>query len=214
MWTEIVQAKDENKRELKLSGADISERIDQDGIDSNLFTVESLNLLNISDTSLKVLPIEISKLANLQTLLLYGNEINEVPDTIGQLDKLKVLDLSRNQLVTLPETIAQLHNLTTINVSNNNLNAFPALKNFTKLLMIDLSGNQLVEFPDIYSEENGNLSEIYLKENSIEQIPHEIDALVSLKHFSLAKNKVKKIPTSLANISKLKGTFSSQIFIF
>lgn len=204
MWDEIQQAKNENKRELKLSGAEISERIDSDGIDASLFALESLNLLNISDTSLSALPIEISNLSNLQTLLLYGNEIKTIPDSIGCLEKLKVLDLSRNQLEDVPETITKLHNLATINISNNQLTSFPALKNFTKLSMIDLSGNKLVQFPDIF-EENHNLSEIYLKENSIEQIPFKIDSLVSLKHFSLAKNKVKKVPKCLSNISKLKG---------
>lgn len=205
MWQEIQQAKDEHKREIKLSGAEITERIDKDGLDASLFALDSLNLLNISDTSLKALPIEISNLINLQTLLLYGNEISTVPESIGRLDKLKVLDISRNKLENVPDTITQLQNLTTINISNNKLTTFPALKNFTKLSVIDLSGNQLTEFPQIFCGENSNLSEIYLKENSIEEIPHVIDQLVSLKHFSLAKNKVKKIPKSLANISKLKG---------
>lgn len=205
MWREIQRAKDENKRELKLSGAEISERIEKDGLDSSLFALDSLNLLNISDTSLKALPLEISNLIHLQTLLLYGNEIATIPDSIGQLDKLKVLDLSRNKLESVPETITQLRNLTTINISNNELTSFPALDDFQKLSVIDLSSNRLVEFPNIYSVGNSNLSEIYLKENAIEQIPFAIDQLVSLKHFSLAKNKVKAIPKSLANISKLKG---------
>lgn len=207
MWREIQQAKDENKREIKLAGAEISERIDKDGIDTSLFALESLNLLNISDTSLKALPLEISNLINLQTLLLYGNEIATIPESIDRLEKLKVLDLSRNKLANVPESITKLRNLTTINISNNQLTAFPALKQFTKLSVIDLSGNQLTNFPDIYSSENSNLSEIYLKENFIEQIPHVINQLVSLKHFSLAKNKVKKIPKTLANITKLKGKF-------
>ncbi|XP_031621184.1 leucine-rich repeat-containing protein 47-like [Contarinia nasturtii] len=203
MWPEIKQAKDENKRELKLAGAEISERIDKDGIDISLFALESLNLLNISDTSLKALPIEISNLINLQTLLLYGNEIETIPDTIGSLEKLKVLDVSRNKLQNVPDSITKLVNLTTINFSNNRIEQFPTL-NSSKLSTIDLSANNLTDFPHIYSIENSNLSEIYLKENSIDQIPHGIDKLVSLKHFSMAKNKLKKIPKSLANISKLK----------
>lgn len=206
MWSEVKTVKDENKRELKLSGAEISERIDAVGIDLNIFALESLNLLNISDTSLKALPKEISNLINLQTLLLYGNEIATIPETIGDLKVLKVLDLSRNKLESVPDSITKLHNITTINISNNQLSSFPSLKSFTKLSVIDLSCNQLVEYPEIVKE-NNILSEIYLKENSIEQIPFTIDTLVSLKHFSLAKNKVKKIPKSLCNISKLKGDF-------
>lgn len=208
MWSEVQQAKNENKREIKLSGAEISERIDANGIDISIFSLDSLNLLNISDTTLQILPAEISNLSNLQTLLLYGNEIKTIPDTIGALDKLKVLDISRNQLDNVPDTITKLQNLTTINLSNNQLTSFPELKEFTKLSVIDLSGNKLSQFPDICFEENANLSEIYLKENVIDEIPHSIDQLISLKHFSLAKNQIKKVPKNLANISKLKGNWN------
>lgn len=208
MWSEVQQAKNENKREIKLSGAEISERIDANGIDISIFSLDSLNLLNISDTTLQILPAEISNLSNLQTLLLYGNEIKTIPDTIGALDKLKVLDISRNQLDNVPDTITKLQNLTTVNFSNNKLTSFPELKEFTKLSVIDLSGNKLSQFPDICFEENANLSEIYLKENVIDEIPHSIDQLISLKHFSLAKNQIKKVPKNLANISKLKGKWN------
>lgn len=205
MWTEVQQAKQDKKREIKLSGAEISERIDKNGIDTNLFALESLNLLNISDTSLTALPTEISNLINLQTLLLYGNEINVLPDSIGRLDKLKVLDVSRNKLTSVPDTITQLHGLTTINISSNELVTFPVLRQFTKLSMIDLSGNQLTEFPDIISDDNSNLSEIYLKANSIDEIPHDIEQLPALKYLSLAKNQLKKVPKCLSNMPKLKG---------
>lgn len=205
MWPEIDQAKGENKRELKLSGAEISERIDSNGIDSNLFILESLNLLNISETTLQAIPSEISNLINLQTLLLYGNALQTIPESIGKLDKLKVLDISRNKLNNVPDNIVVLQNLTTINLSSNELTEFPALKNFAKLSVLNLSGNKLTSFPDVYSEDNVNLSEIILEDNSIDHIPHVIEQLTTLKHLSLAKNQIKKIPKSLANISKLKG---------
>ena len=138
MWPEIEATKKENKRELKLSGAQVSERIDSDGLHPSLFEINALNLLNISDTTLKIVPSLISNLANLQTILFYGNEITELPSSIGQLDKLKVLDVSRNKLTKIPSEIANLPNLTTINLSNNNLTEFPTLSNSQKLLVIDL----------------------------------------------------------------------------
>lgn len=60
MWPEIAQGKSENRRELKLAGAEISERISASGLDSDLFALDTLNLLNISDTILQHLPAEIS----------------------------------------------------------------------------------------------------------------------------------------------------------
>lgn len=121
MWPEIESTKSGNKRELKLHGAAISERIDRSGLDSSIFDLVNLNLLNISDTSLKNLPPQISNLTNLQTILLFGNELTELPQCIGKLDKLKVLDVSRNKLASLPQEMSELSNLTTVNLSNNEL---------------------------------------------------------------------------------------------
>lgn len=205
MWPEIAQGKSENKRELKLSGAVISERINANGLDSDLFTLDALNLLNISDTSLQQLPAEISNLTNLQTLLLYGNEIRTVPATISALEKLKVLDISRNKLECITDGVADLSCLMTLNLSNNVLTQFPQLNNSSKLTVIDLSSNKLTEFPNICNENNCHLAEINLKNNAIYAIPHDIVLLSSLKHLNLINNKIKKIPKCLAEVSKLKG---------
>lgn len=208
MWPETEVTKKENKRELKLSGAAISEKIESSGLDMCIFQLTSLNLLNISDTSLQVLPDEISNLTNLQTILLFGNALTQLPATIGVLDKLKVLDVSRNKLTTVPKDISALTNLAAINLSTNCLTDFPALSLCTKLNVLDLSHNKLQSFPDVCVDSLSALSDINLKGNEIESIPGDIVHLVSLKHFSLAENKIKTVPKILAAISKLKGIYS------
>lgn len=210
MWPEIEAAKKDNKRELKLSGVSISERFDSDGLDASLFELNSLNLLTISDTSLQNLPSEISNLTNLQTLLLYGNELKSLPKSFGLLEKLKVLDVSRNQLESIPDEIANLTQLTTINLSNNALKIFPSLPNSIKLSVLDLSNNKLTTMPDICYDDNTVLADIYIKGNSIENIPGEITRLASLKHLNLAGNKIKTVPKVLAGMAKLKGGFKNK----
>lgn len=214
MWPEVSQAKSENKREIKLSGAEISERITANGLDSSIFALESLNLLNISETALTTIPDDLAKLCNLQTLLLYDNQITAVPAAIGQLDKLKVLDLSRNRIAELPESITQLVNLNTINVSHNVLKSIPALRGAAKLTVLNASHNQLTQFPDICVEENRNLAEILLMDNGIGAIPHAIEQLAALKQLSMVRNQVKTIPKSLATITKLKGRRRPQFLLF
>lgn len=205
MWPEIESTKNENKRELKLSGVQISERIDANGLDPSIFQLNAINLLTISETSLKIVPSDISNLTNLQSLLLYGNEIKSLPNSIGLLDKLKVLDVSRNQLDTIPSEIANLTQLTTINLSNNALEQFPSLPNSVKLSVIDLSNNKLSAFPDVCHENNAVLAEVLIKGNAIEDFPETILQLVSLKHLNLANNKIKAVPKLLADVAKLKG---------
>lgn len=204
MWPEIESTKSGNKRELKLHGAGISERIDKDGLDTSIFDLINLNLLNISDTSLKILSPQISNLTNLQTLLLFGNELTELPQCIGKLDKLKVLDVSRNKLTSLPQELAELINLTTINLSNNEIVSFPSQLKLTKLGQLDLSYNKLANFPDICNEHFVNLSEVNLQNNEIVDIPDDIQQLVGLKHFNMSVNHIATLPKALAAISKLK----------
>lgn len=188
-----------------MAGAEVSERITGGGLDRSLFSLTSLNLLNISDTVLSELPAEISNLTNLQTLLLYGNEIAKIPDSIGELKKLKVLDISRNKLTRVPDAIASLSSLTTLNLSNNALVEFPRLESSAQLSVIDLSGNKLLVFPSICFEGNSHIAEVNFKDNQIDVIPFEIENLPSLKHLVLVNNNIRKIPKCLANMSKLKG---------
>lgn len=197
--------KKENKRELKLSGASISERIEQHGLDKAIFDLTQINLLNISETTLKHLPNEISNLTNLQTILLFGNELESLPTSIGQLEKLKVLDVSRNKLKSIPDEISGLANLASINLSSNCLESFPSLSKCSKLGVLDLSHNRIQDFPNVCVESLSNLSEINFKGNEITSIPNEIGQLVSLKHLNLASNKIQTVPKVLASISKLKG---------
>lgn len=207
MWSEVEAAKRENKRELKLSGVVISERLTvQSGqLDRHIFDLSTLNLLNISETSLTVLPDQISNLTNLQTLLLYGNQLEQLPAAIGSLDKLKVLDVSRNRLTSLPAEIAQLTQLATVNVSNNALESFPQLTLCAKLSVLDVSNNRLTQFPDVCTEELSNLSEVQARCNQIAQIPQDIVQLTALKCLSLVSNQVIVVPKVLASMSKLKG---------
>lgn len=207
MWPEVETTQKENKRELRLSGVAISERLAaQNGqLDRHIFDLSAINLLNISETTLTVLPDEISNLTNLQTLLLYGNQLEQLPAALGSLDKLKVLDVSRNRLRSLPSEIAELTQLATVNFSGNELDSFPELNKCSRLSVLDVSNNRLVAFPDVCREALSNLSEVHAKGNQIAAIPHDIGQLAALKLLGLASNRVVAVPKVLAAMSKLKG---------
>lgn len=160
MWPETEICKRENKRELNLFGAAISSKIEENGLDDAIFDLEALNLLHISETSMDKIPNLISKLKNLEQLMLYSNKINLITDSVGCLEKLKLLDLSRNQILIFPEQLCKLSNLTTINLANNNLESFPNLPKASKLSVINLSNNKLKNFPDICHASLSNLSEV------------------------------------------------------
>lgn len=204
MWPEIQTAKSEKRRELVLSGSEISGRIRKDGVDVSVYGLTDLNYLSITETCLTEVTSDISKLENLQTLILHSNQLQEFSEGIAKLSKLKILDVSRNLIKSLPGNLASLSQITTINISNNKLESFPSLLNNAKLIVVDLSYNNLTAFPDICSSELANLSELKLQGNQIEEIPTTIGLLPALKMLDISNNKIKTLPGELADCCKLK----------
>lgn len=189
-WTEVSLAQKENRHELVLSGASISKKILECGLDKNIFHLENINYLNISQTCLDNIPDEIKQLENLTTLVLHSNKLTTIPGCIKSLSKLKVIDCSRNQLVTLPEELSSLSQLTTINFSSNNITYLPCQMKNTKLASLDLSNNKLEVFPDVCYTELVLLAEIKVNANSIKEIPSTISLLSSLKLLDVADNNI------------------------
>ncbi|KAF7998312.1 hypothetical protein HCN44_009710 [Aphidius gifuensis] len=203
-WTEVSQAQKENRHELVLSGASISKKILECGLDKNIFHLENINYLNISQTCLDNIPDEIKQLENLTTLVLHSNKLTTIPGCIKSLSKLKVIDCSRNQLVTLPEELSSLSQLTIINFSSNNITHLPCQIKNTKLASLDLSNNKLEVFPDVCYSELVLLAEIKVNANSIKEIPSSISLLSSLKLLDVADNNISTVPGELADCLKLK----------
>ncbi|XP_015592936.1 leucine-rich repeat-containing protein 47 [Cephus cinctus] len=203
-WAEIIQVVKDNRHELILSGAEISRKISETGLDTALFDLGSLNYLNINQTCLNEIPDGIGKLNNLTTLVLHSNKISKLPSVIRNLQKLKVLDCSRNQLEHLPQELGNLPQLTSINFSSNLLNELPSQAHNIKLSILDLSNNQFNNFPDVCYPELIHLAEIKLNGNKIKQIPSNIHVLPSLKLLDLADNHISAVPGELADCSKLK----------
>lgn len=205
VWPEVTTVKNENRHEIKLSGASISQRISEEGLDNNLFQLTNLNLLNISDTCLTIIPDDIKRLVNLQSLLLFGNKLQEFNENITSLPKLKVLDLSRNEIKSIPDGLNKMKELTSINFSSNQIEAMPKFVDFPNLIIVDVSNNKLTEFIDLEGAHLPHLTDLKLKGNAIETIPSYLpQSLPSLKNYDMGDNKIKIVPGELANLQKLK----------
>lgn len=203
-WPEVATAKKEKRHELVLAGPVITEKIQKYGLDANIFSILSLNYLNIHDTKLETIPDDIKLLTNLQTLVLHSNQLNQVPAVIGDLDKLKLLDLSFNNLKEIPESFSELNQLTSLNVSSNQLESFPKFATNAKLQVINLANNKLVDFPNICHPDMVALADLKLQLNQIAEISPDVKNLTSLKSLDLTANKLTTIPKELADCNKLK----------
>ena len=68
----------------------------------------SLSLLDLSNNSITLLPVQLCELNNLVTLKVDQNKLETFPPTIGKLGKLKYLSASQNQIDVLPCSFMQL----------------------------------------------------------------------------------------------------------
>merc|ERR1712130_14895 len=94
---------------MGLQGKVVEERLEKEGIDADIFKLEKLNFLQISQAKLSNLPESLGSLVNLTSLVLKGNNLTNIPTSLNNLTKLKLLDLSLNKITCLliPDSIAR-----------------------------------------------------------------------------------------------------------
>lgn len=183
----------------------MSKKIEDEGLDLEIFNLNNLNFLEISHTCLKCVPDEIVNLTNLTSFVLRGNSLNELNENLCSLTKLKFLDISENKIAVLPQEIDKLTSLQTLNVSANRLTNLPSLANLTKLSTINFTKNKFENFPlELCDPALVHLSEVIGSSNDIVDIPSEIENLISLKTLDLGNNKIIEVPGELSHCTKLK----------
>lgn len=204
-WKEVQVAQAEKRCELVFSGSPYSERIEKEGLDSALFSLKHLNFLEISKTCLKDLPSALGELSNLTRMVICCNSIRSLPPEIANLKKLKFLDVSHNALTELPSQLSELSEMQSLNVSSNELATLPQITEMTKLVTLNISYNKFSALPlGICDARLIHFTDLLANNNSITDIPPEIQVLNSLKVLDLSENKILSIPGELGSCTKLK----------
>ncbi len=174
LLSKIQQAKQENWRELNLSGLGLSE-----------------------------LPPEIGQLDTLRTLYLYHNQLRLLPPEIGQLSALEELVIGNNQLRWLPSEIAQLSVLRGLYANDNQLGSFPTvILKLKKLYALGLSNNPLTRLPTEITQ-LGNLRELYLDNTQLRELPPELGR-TNLAVLDLSHNHLGFVTPELALLTDLR----------
>ncbi|XP_072755666.1 uncharacterized protein [Anoplolepis gracilipes] len=201
----IEKVIEEKRHHLVLHGSAVSETFKRSGVDKDLFNLCHLSYLSITRTCLQSVPEEIGELTNLTTLLLNSNEISVLPSSIGKLINLKVFDCSKNKLTSCPKELGNLSQLKMLNLSSNLLEDIPSQYANVALRVLNLGNNKLKTFADVCSLRFLFLSELYLNNNEIREIPTTISKLPSLKVLNLDFNLLIDLPKELANCDKLEN---------
>ena len=104
--------------------------------------------LDLTNGYLKKLPINFSKLQNLQKLNLQLNKLEKFPDEVLKLKNLTHLHLGWNKIKIIPDKIYQLQNIQSLMLGNNLiLENSKNLGNLKNLQHLDIGSNYLDEFP-------------------------------------------------------------------
>jgi hypothetical protein len=210
-WPEVRKTAeaDPKRYELILAGAEISKRIEENGgfLDSNIYKIKHLNLLEVAKTKLSIMPRQISHLEHLTSLLFHTNELTSIPAEIGKLTMLKNIDFSNNKLTSLPDELKHLKEAFTINFSGNQLSSLFPLDEMSKLAVLDISRNKFsTNFLEATSDftKLENLSHINASFNELEQLSESLVDLPAIKTLNFENNSLLQVPANLCQCLKLK----------
>ncbi|XP_062592709.1 leucine-rich repeat and death domain-containing protein 1-like [Saccostrea cucullata] len=192
------------KKKLKLAGRELGD------IPNVIFQLHELEILDLSPErqsclNFKVLavPRGISKLTNLNVLILDTNELTELPEEICQLVNLESMALSNNMLDHLPAGFDNLKNLRSLHMANNKFEDFPMdLCQLENLEFLDMSDNNLTMLPVSISNLK-NLHTLLLFLNNLSALPDSICDMTELYCLWIGNNNISRLPQNFGNLTNL-----------
>uniref|UniRef100_F7GGC0 PH domain leucine-rich repeat-containing protein phosphatase 2 n=1 Tax=Callithrix jacchus TaxID=9483 RepID=F7GGC0_CALJA len=164
-------------------------------------TLSGFSLRTLYASSNRLTAVNIYPVPSLLTSLdLCRNLLECVPDWACEAKKIEVLDVSYNLITEVPMRILSSLSLRKLMVGHNHLENLPTLVEHIPLEVLDLQHNALSRLPDTL------FSKALNKLNKLEQ----------LEELNLSGNKLKTIPTTIANCKRLHTlvAHSNNISIF
>lgn len=169
-------------------------------MDTERMALLNHTLLDLSYCNFDKLPDELGRLAHLQELRLYCNELIALPESLGQLTQLRKLFLNDNQLTALPKNLGQLTQLCELDLYDNQFATLPdVFGQFTQLIDLDVRNNQLSALPESIGQLS-QLKELYVSNNQLTCLPESIRQLTQLKCLYIEKN-----PISPTEVNKIEA---------
>uniref|UniRef100_A0A673VDD1 PH domain leucine-rich repeat-containing protein phosphatase 2 n=1 Tax=Suricata suricatta TaxID=37032 RepID=A0A673VDD1_SURSU len=160
------------------------------------FSLRTLRASSNRLTAVNVYPVP----SQLTSLELSRNLLECVPDWACEAKKMEILDVSYNLLTEVPMRILSSLSLRKLMLGHNQVQSLPALVDHIPLEVLDVQHNVLTRLPDSL------FSKALNKLNKLEQ----------LEELNLSGNKLKTIPTTIANCRRLHTlvAHSNNISIF
>ncbi len=226
----IENAREQNSNQIIIKEVKGLEKLSHFPIE--IVELTQLKKITIKDCNLKIFPDSLTKLSNLENLILGNNSLTDI-SFINDLKGLKKLDLSINNVKNISSIknlkniteldlggnqlsdispLKELKNLMKLNLEYNRLNDISLLKNFNNLTVLNIEGNQLNDISPL--KELKNLKKLNLGNNHLSDIS-PLKELENLTVLSIEDNKLRDISPikELKNLTALflKGNQISDI---
>ena len=143
----------------------------------------------------------INEFQDLESLLLYDNQLSELPDL--NLPNLKEIVLENNKFTSYPTALKQHNKIEEIRLQFNEISELPDDLNLPNLKAIGLNYNKLTSYSSALNH-HSNLEEIWLENNQITEL--SADAFkynFNLKGLSLGRNPLVQVPSCLMHCTGL-----------
>jgi len=207
----------------------------QDLATLDLFMVRSTQIsasnvvwLDISDTDLTELPVEIGGMRHLRKLDCHSNLLNEIPDSLCSHNPpppLEYMAFNENQLQRVTPLITQLTKLKWLSLNGNKLTAAPdlppnverlslhcnmietlpaALGCASSVLAVSLHANRINVLPPSFLAAMTKCTTFSLMRNQIKELPDSIEKMQSLVDLWLYNNNISQLPNAICKLSSLK----------
>lgn len=167
-------------------------------------TIQTLKQFDVSDNTLEDLPIELSRLIELEKLNCANNRLTTLSNDFEQLRNLKDLNLSFNSFKRLPAVIATFSKLAKLNVEENALKMIDVpFTNLRLLKTLVLDKNQLQSIDMIDFQHLTSLESLHIAQNQLTKFPRNLQRLKHLKIVDLSSNQLTSFPIELFLIDSL-----------
>ncbi len=166
---------------------------------NELKDLEHLEILDLSENSLKHFPTVLCSLSLLSDLKIGHNKITRLPVQLGRLSNLKKLGLDGLQLI---QPAAEIANLSAPGIVEYMRKFFRVDKGESREL--DISNVGFRKFPREIAVLGTHLTSLRLDGHQIQDLTYEIGALIELERFTAANNQLLNLPYELGALRKVE----------
>ena len=174
------------------------------GLPEDIANLTKLERLGLAGNRLRALPEGVGRLARLEGLWAHGNVLGALPESIGGCESLRVLMLAGNRLRALPDAIGNLEDLEELSVPGNALRALPeTVGRCRSLRSLDAHGNQIGPTVPASIADLAALEDLAVQGNRIEALPDGLSAMRRLRRLNVAENDLAALPERLGDAAML-----------